>query len=718
MLTRWVRPTFAVPVAGILCFTCLSTTAHAWQFRDLDQDEASSVVEEVESGLLELVPTNQAFTAPPTEKKVVELTEVLVQPAPPEKPAAVEAAPAPQVAVDPVPEKKKTPAPEKSSVVAGPEPIPMPELSVAEKAEVPAVPENPFELFGSKKDADGDVYTLDFAGIQAGVTKSEKAIEQLGEPVRTVEHEDGSKSLLYRHPAFKQVEITTTDDVVSAVLVHLPEAAVVADLAGDLSLDEFDTVPVPDEFGEVLGQAYPERGVLFSYTGKPDAFRVSAILIEPVSAEMFRLRAQYDFGHNYERSIADLDSALTLDPMDADSHWLRAEYLDSSGQTRDGLKSAQKAVRLKPTNPVYRITRSRLLAKTSRRDTAVAELKELIQEVDMTPDIAARAHKLLGDLLAIGPKADHQEALKHHLKSIDFGSRAVDDRRFAIRRAAKHILVTAHMSVARDIAMGNFQRQSDVVPKWLLRATELADEFIADDQGDELLQMQIFRDTLASYSELQQGKFDAAVATEEALKTARDMIANATDEAYKAQIERILAETMLQAARIHRARGKYDSAMQFANNGIALLGNSEDEWESTAHDRYLEAQLSFVIGSIHAIRDQDHEQAVEWYAKARSTFVASNFASPLYSNRGHGEMYVSMGLSYWETGEQQKAVKITQTGAELMKQAVETGSLQLQAMTVPYGNLATMHNKLGQDRKSQEYAKLVARLEDVSTKKR
>ena len=118
------------------------------------------------------------------------------------------------------------------------------------------------------------------------------------------------------------------------------------------------------------------------------------------------------------------------------------------------------------------------------------------------------------------------------------------------------------------------------------------------------------------------------------------------------------------------------------------------------------------------MKDGNHEEAVDWYKKARGRFVGSNFASPLYSDRNHGEMYVSMGLSFWSNGDKSKGIRLTQTGAELMKDAVEAGSLRLEAMSVPYGNLATMHSKLGNNEKSQQYAKLVAKVDELTTKTR
>jgi tetratricopeptide (TPR) repeat protein len=563
------------------------------------------------------------------------------------------------------------------------------------------------------------IFAAQFNGIEVGVAKEKDLFENWGEPVRTLDN-DNEVTHIFRVPSFRQVDVTVASGKVKGILVHLLEPREADFVAKQLDIDQFKEVLIPDEYGEVLGQAYPERGLLFSYVedADPDSLLVSAIMIEPISAEMFRLRAQYDFQHNYQQCLTDLEEAIRIDPMDADSYWLRAEYLDASGQTREALKSAQKAIRLKPANAVFRLTRGRLFAKTNRLKQGIDEVESVIEEIEMKDEIAGRAHNLLGDLLAIGPDADHQMALKHHLKAIDYSSNVVDDRRFAIRRLAKHTLVSAHMSVARDIAMGNFQRQQEVVPKWLLRATDLADEFIADDQGDELLQMEIFRDTLASYAELQQGHFEAAIATEEAVTTGRDMISRASDGLYKTQIERLLAETLLHAAKIHRTRGKHVSALQFATTALALLDNSKSDWEETSHDNYLEGQLQFVVGSIHAIKDVDHEEAIAWYKKARHLFVGSNFASPLYSDRNHGEMYVSMGLSFWEDNDRNKGIRLTQTGAELMKDAVESGSLQLRAMAVPYGNLATMHNRLGDTKKSDQYAKLVAKVEELTKKKR
>lgn len=704
-----------VSLLTMICTGYLCSNVFAWQFQDLDA--TSEAADEAASQVIDLLPTDEEFIAPVVDSPRTNAAFVALA-------ARKESNVDNSVAAKKDEKKDKT-----KSKPAKPEPIPMPELqaddkteSVAKDAMDPkATLRDPLTVIRSglvAREPASEVYAASFKDVQAGTTSASDLVDLWGKPLRTTLHDDGSKTLIYHVPSFKQIDVAITNEIVSGLLVHLAKPLPSNTVAKELGIEQFAGVPVPDEYGEVLGEAYPERGILFSFEEETNLARVSAILLEPISSEMFRLRAQYDFEHNYKRSLADLAQAIEIDPTDAESHWLRAKFLDAVGKPREALKTAQKAIRLKPTNALYRITRSRLYAKNNQLESAIEEVRAVIDEIDMPNEVAGHAHNLLADLLAIGPQADHQEALKHHLKAVEYAGKSANDRRFAVRRMAKRVLVTSHLSIARDIALGNFQRQAEVVPKWLLRATEVADEFVSDDQGDELLQMQVFRDTLASYSELQQGTFDTAMATDDALDLGRKLIAEAKDEYYQVTVQRILAETLLHAAKIYRTRGKHDSALQFATSALALLDASSSSWENSSHDDYLEAELYFTIGSVHAIRDQDHAEAVEWYAKARAGFVGSNFATSLYSSRRHGEMYVSMGLSFWEHGDQEEAIKITQMGAELMKKAVESGSMQLQGMSVPYGNLAAMHAVMGDSNRSEDYAKLVAKVDDVSRTKR
>jgi len=69
-------------------------------------------------------------------------------------------------------------------------------------------------------------------------------------------------------------------------------------------------------------------------------------------------------------------------------------------------------------------------------------------------------------------------------------------------------------------------------------------------------------------------------------------------------------------------------------------------------------------------------------------------------------MLVSMGVSYWQLGNQARALDLTQTGVGLVEAAVENGVLAKSTLAVPYGNLATMYQQIGETTNAAKYADL------------
>ena len=70
-----------------------------------------------------------------------------------------------------------------------------------------------------------------------------------------------------------------------------------------LELDDIRPVLVANELGDVLGQAFPERGVLFAFEpslkkGQP-SLQVRQIVLEPVGPEPFLLRAETNKKANF-----------------------------------------------------------------------------------------------------------------------------------------------------------------------------------------------------------------------------------------------------------------------------------------------------------------------------------------------------------------------------------------------------------------------------------
>ena len=68
-----------------------------------------------------------------------------------------------------------------------------------------------------------------------------------------------------------------------------------------------------------------------------------------------------------------------------------------------------------------------------------------------------------------------------------------------------------------------------------------------------------------------------------------------------------------------------------------------------------------------------------------------------------------MGVSYWELTRRDKALSVTEAGLQLIRGAVAKKALPEAALTVPYANLARMHEHLGQKEKATSYLELAAK---------
>jgi hypothetical protein len=112
------------------------------------------------------------------------------------------------------------------------------------------------------------------------------------------------------------------------------------------------------------------------------------------------------------------------------------------------------------------------------------------------------------------------------------------------------------------------------------------------------------------------------------------------------------------------------------------------------------------MGAVHAVHQLDHVKAAQWYDKAEPLLTNPRPASQLYAPRREGEMLVSMGVSYWQLGEHNRALDLTQSGVNLVETAVAAGILAKSTLGVPYGNLATMYEKLGESSNAAKYADL------------
>jgi hypothetical protein len=191
----------------------------------------------------------------------------------------------------------------------------------------------------------------------------------------------------------------------------------------------------------------------------------------------------------------------------------------------------------------------------------------------------------------------------------------------------------------------------------------------------------------------------------------RKLIADETTASRKQLFTWRLGEAMASAMLISQNQRQPDAATQFGQQALAYFEQSGSLGEKWPGRDFVVGKVYYRLGAIRAMDKSEHQKAIAWFDKAIPLLESP--PPPSAESGRLGEMFVSMGVSYWETGKREEAVRLTQQGAQLMHAAVAQKALPQDAMGVPYGNLANMHAQLGNKLQSEEFARLAAKSDTV-----
>jgi tetratricopeptide (TPR) repeat protein len=318
--------------------------------------------------------------------------------------------------------------------------------------------------------------------------------------------------------------------------------------------------------------------------------------------------------------------------------------------------------------------------------------------------------------LASGPERNYPTAIEHLTKAIKQAtplSQEGDDR---LRKHALHTLIDANLAIGRCIAAGNYNRKAEVVPKWLNKAISLA-KLTKEESPDNTLGLRVAARMLAAYAAMEE-PLDPTSAVEQALATGQTLIASSNDQLFKQHVEWQLGCALLDAVQIEHARGEFSVAMQYANNALVLMSDNASHREATAQRDYALGRMFFAVGALYAIGNEDHAEGVHYYLKALP--LLSRPLPPEFKSEAgqHGERFISMGVSFWQNGNQQQAIDLTLTGVEHVRDAIQSRAADEQSLAVPYGNLAAMYRQLGNTTEAHKFTELAKKLESSPATKR
>jgi hypothetical protein len=553
-----------------------------------------------------------------------------------------------------------------------------------------------------------------FNGILAGKSTQTELIKAWGEPAESIATSDGAV-LTYHTKPFAAVEVLIeANETVSAIKISLESPLEPKLLAEQLSLEKFDSVSVTDEQGAPLGMAFPERGVVFmlstddlGLTTVASAYNpmVSHVAIGPLDARAFALRAEKRRHGPYGQTIEDLKTALALDPNLAQAHWLLAEVYLATGQADLAELEASEAAAIEPENTAYRLRLAQVMSLLAQYDDAVHAVRAVLDANDTAPIVRAQALHEMARLASLGDAQIASKAIGFEQKAIDLADTLATGENERERRAAKELLVEAHLSIAEEVARQSFGKKLHSISQWIGRASGIAEQYIAEDGGNIELRLLIAQRALAAMASFKP-TIDPTAWVTEAEEAAEALAKQSDDELWQQRIQWELGIVYYNALRVEHLRRETNAALAYGQRAIENLAAGAASRQAVHSSEQLVGQLYFQIGAVHAVHKQDHAEAAQWYDKATPLLTSPRPVSELYSPRREGEVLVSIGVTYWQTGRQSRALELTRSGTDLVELAVEDGILAKSSLAVPYGNLATMYQQLGETTNAAKYSEL------------
>jgi tetratricopeptide (TPR) repeat protein len=589
-------------------------------------------------------------------------------------------------------------------------------LSPAFTEATPSAPEPPLAGEANDPPAAEDIETAKFNGVQPGATTADQLRHAWGEPQQRVQMGGMQERWIYDLKPFKNVQVDLSAGegahIVRSIQLELEQQVGPTQLGRQLRLDRFRPASIRDAQGTELGIVYPERGVVFSYAPQADEPVISHVLLEPVSAQPFVLRAEQNLHGPYRENLRDLETATELDPQLAQA-WCEIAAVELAiGRFTAAEAAAKSAVDADPLDGEYRLRWAACLAQLDRHQEAVTETRRVAESPDARPHVRAEALVQLGRLQAIVPAAG-QEAMKHYQQAIEIAGELSTSQEADERRAAKAVLVAAHLGVAQEIAQGQWREKEKVVPLWLERASAFAEDMIRTEGAEPDVRLSVAIGALEAL-----GAFPPSAGPGEWVREAQTaidaMLARDDDELWQGRVHWEAGQAYLHAIRVEHARGKPDDALQYGQTAITHFRDGARLREASPLGEHLVGRLYFHLGAVHAIHFQDHERAVIWYEKAAPLLVRTTPQVPGADWRIHGDALVSMGVSYWESGAQDRALELTQRGADVLQTGVQAGVLDEASLSVAYGNLANMHKLLGHQSEADRFIQIAERVEGTS----
>ncbi|MDO4570581.1 MAG: hypothetical protein Q4D38_09380 [Planctomycetia bacterium] len=196
--------------------------------------------------------------------------------------------------------------------------------AAAENAQTPAAADNTMLL-----------EAVSFNGIVPGESTFKEMVEKFGKPTAYSKDAGGAgiDFAEFHVDGFKGIGAHVTKGVIEAVIVEVAQVTGARILAKELQIENYQSVFIAAENGDIVGEIFPDIGISFAYDPKGKLGNVAdfsnsdaeiptnviQIVFQPHSAGAFLMRAQTILESDPAGALRDVEKALLLDPKNAEA---------------------------------------------------------------------------------------------------------------------------------------------------------------------------------------------------------------------------------------------------------------------------------------------------------------------------------------------------------------------------------------------------------------
>lgn len=551
--------------------------------------------------------------------------------------------------------------------------------------------------------------------IEAGKTPAADVVMQLGEPVVQEPTATGAR-MNFKLPGYRTISVETAGDSVVRVQGEFETPISLPEFLKAWSLEELTAAMVPNSNLQVVGQAFPERGIVAYFQPKQRVALISQFDIRPTAPQLYLWRVQHGYDYSYAKRFADVQRAARLNPSNPETSWMRARLLLEIEKPSEALNEVEAALAVSVDTARYRITRGEALLALGNVEAATADFQAIAESTTATLVERAQAETQWGRIYAIGAAPDYPASMAHHQKAIDLAAKAARESGPLAARQLQRVLIDAHFGGAQAVALGPWKGGQQAATQWMAKANSFTKMYIDREKGDPVELIRTRRRAI-ELLDVMNKEIDPSAVLTACEEEGKSLIAKTDDETTRQQIQWELAQAYFRGARLMRRQGKMEGVNKYYSKAYDIVKSQEESREATPQFNYFMGNVYFFAGSLYAVNQEDHTKALPIYDRALQYYARPLGPGMLAESGLHGERYVSMGVTYWQAGKRKQAIVLSEEGLKLMENASGRGALPRSELSVPYANLAHMKSEVGDKETAAKYLRVSAELETVADQK-